>query len=73
MKLVNIINMEVIAEVTTNHRMSIEDAVAIMGGEIYDDKDIWDENVLIDDEWYFYDDLELMTNERYDELLAANK
>lgn len=73
MKLVNTISKEIVAEINTNHRMSVEDAIAIMDGEIYEDKDIWDENVLINDEWYFYDDLALVLDEQYAEILVAGE
>lgn len=57
MKLINTATNEVIAEITTNHSMSLDDAIRIFG-EIFPANE--NENVLIDGEWYYYDDLELV-------------
>lgn len=71
MKLVNIISKEIIADILTNHSMSVEDAIDLLGGEIHGENE--DENVLIDGEWYYYDDLDYISDEEYEELLAADK
>lgn len=68
MKLVNIISKEVIAEMTATKGLTIEEVVEIMDGEIYNENE--DENVLIDGVWYYYDDLDYISDEQYEELLA---
>lgn len=59
-KLVNYTNenkttYDVIAEITTNHSMSIDDAINLVG-EIFPEKE--EENVLIDGKWFYYDDID---------------
>lgn len=68
MKLVNIISKEVIAEMTATKGLTIEEVVEILDGEIHNENE--DENVLIDGVWYYYDDLDYITDEQYEELLA---
>lgn len=59
-KLVNYTNDEhttydVIAEITTNHSMTIDEAINL-AGEIFHENE--EENVLIDGKWYYYDDID---------------
>lgn len=68
MKLVNIISKEVIAEMTATKGLTIEEVVEIMDGEIHNENK--DENVLNNGEWYYYDDLDYISDEQYEELLA---
>lgn len=55
MKLINTATGEVIAEITTNHSISLDDAIRIFG-EIFPAN----ENVLINGQWYYWEDLDLI-------------
>lgn len=57
MKLINTVTNEVIAEITANRSMDIDSAIRIFG-EIFPANE--NENVLIDGEWYYYEDLDLI-------------
>ena len=57
MKLINVVTNEVIAEISTNHSMSL-DEVILFFGEIFPANE--QENVLINDVWYYYEDLDLV-------------
>jgi hypothetical protein len=57
MKLINVITNEVIAEFTTKHRMSLDEAILLIG-EIFPANE--QENVLINDVWHYYEDLDLV-------------
>ena len=56
MKIINKLTNETVAEIVTNHSMCLDDAINIVG-EIFSANE--DENVLIDGEWYYYDDLDM--------------
>lgn len=47
-----------IATVVTNHSISLDDAIRFVG-EIHNDREFDEENVEIDGNWYYYDDLDL--------------
>ena len=49
---------EAIATVVTNHSISLDDAIRLVG-EIHDDRECYEENVEIDGNWYYYDDLDI--------------
>lgn len=49
---------ETIATIVTNHSISLDDAIGYVG-EIHNDRECSDENVEIDGNWYYYDDLDL--------------
>lgn len=56
MKIINIATGETVAEITTNHSMSLDDAIDLVG-----EFDHWDPNpdILIAGNIYHYDDLAL--------------
>ena len=56
MKIINKVTEEVIAEITTNRGMTLDEAIELVG-EIHSENT--EENVEIDGNWYCYDDLEL--------------
>lgn len=56
MKIVNKVTGETVTKIMTNHSMSLDDAINLVG-KIYPDNS--EENVLIFGEWYYYDDLEI--------------
>lgn len=47
---------ETVARIITNHSMTIDEAIRLVG-EIYDDEN--DENVLINGKWYYYENLDM--------------
>ena len=64
MKIMNTITNEVIAEINTNHSMTLDEALDLIGAEIinYMDDERWSheyDNVILDGERYWYEDLEL--------------
>lgn len=64
MKIINIITNEIIAEITTNHSMTLDEALELIGAEINKnmDDERWSngyDNVILDGERYWYEDLEL--------------
>ena len=64
MKIINTITNETIAEITTNHSMTLDEALELIGAEINKDMDDerWSngyDNVILDGERYWYEDLEL--------------
>ena len=56
MKIINAITGETVAEVITNHSMTLAEAINLVG-EIIIPENLCDANVLIDGTLYFYDDL----------------
>lgn len=56
MKIINIANGETVAEIVGGNNMTKDEAINIVG-EIHPERD--EECVLIGDEWYYYDDLEI--------------
>ena len=56
MRIINKMSGKAIAEITTNHSMTLDDAINLVG-EIHPEET--DENVKIGENWYYYDDLEL--------------
>lgn len=56
MKIINTITGETVAEITTNHSMSLDEAINLVG-EIIPPENPWDADVLIGGNLYFYDDL----------------
>ncbi len=56
MKIFNTATNETVAEITTNHSMSLEEAISIVGIIC---PEMEEENVIINGKWYYYDDLEL--------------
>lgn len=64
MKIMNTITNEVIAEINTNHSMTLDEALDLIGAEIINfmDDERWNndyDNVILDGERYWYEDLEL--------------
>lgn len=57
MKIINTATNEIVAEIMTNHSMTLDEAINLVG-EIYQQNE--DENVLIDGNWYYYDDLDMV-------------
>lgn len=56
MKIINIATGETVAEITTNHSMTLDEAINLVG-EIITPENPWDADVLIAGKLYFYDDL----------------
>lgn len=61
MKIINTVTNEVVAEITTNHSMCLDEAISFVG-EIFPENE--EENVLIDGKWYYYDDLDMDYSEK---------
>ena len=59
MKIINTATNEIVAKILTNHSMTLDEAINLVG-EIINPENPWDENVLIDGNWYYYDDLDLV-------------
>ena len=59
MKIINTVTNETIAEIITNHSMTLDEAIESVG-LIFDAENPWDENVEIDGKLYFYDDLDMV-------------
>ena len=65
MKIINITTNETVAEILTNHSMSLDEAIDACGGEIINDMDDerWSDdgdNVIIKGERYWYEDLDII-------------
>ena len=58
MNIINIATGETVAEITTNHSMSLDEAINLVG-EIITPENPWDPDVLIAGNLYFYDDLDM--------------
>lgn len=58
MKIINIATGETVAEITTNHSMTLDEAINLVG-EIIPTENPWDADVLIGGNLYFYDDLDM--------------
>jgi hypothetical protein len=56
MKIISKSTGETIAKIITNHSMTLDEAIELIG-EIHPDQ--MDESVLIGGEWYYYEDLDL--------------
>lgn len=59
MKIINTVTNETIAEIITNHSMTLDEAIESVG-HIFNAENPWDENVEIDGKLYFYDDLDMV-------------
>lgn len=64
MKVINTVTNETISEIVTNHSMTLDEAIEVIGGEIINDMDDerWSDdgdNVIIDGCRYWYEELEL--------------
>lgn len=57
MKIINTATNETICEIMTNHSMTLDEAIALVG-EIYPANE--EENVCINGQWYYYDDLDMV-------------
>lgn len=57
MKIINKITNETVAEITTNQSLTLDEAINI-AGELYPLNE--DENVEINGNWYYYDDLDMI-------------
>ena len=57
MKIINTTTQETVAEIMTNHSMSLDEAINLVG-EIFSANE--GENVLIDGNWYYYEDLDML-------------
>ncbi len=56
MKIINTPTNEVVATIMTNHSMTLDEAISLVG-EIHPEYE--DANVKIGNNWYFYEDLEM--------------
>lgn len=64
MKIINTATNEIIGEIITNHSMTLDEAIECIGGEIINnmDDERWSDdydNVIIDGNRYWYEELEL--------------
>lgn len=64
MKIINTATNEIIGEIITNHRMTLDEAIECIGGEIINnmDDERWSDdydNVIIAGNRYWYEELEL--------------
>ena len=59
MKIINTVTNETIAEIITNHSMTLDESIESVG-RIFNAENPWDENVEIDGKMYFYDDLDMV-------------
>lgn len=64
MKIINIATNEIVAEVVTNHSMTLEEAICCVGGEIINDADddrfsADYDNVIINGHRYWMEDLDM--------------
>ena len=65
MKIINTVTNETVAEIVTNHSMTLNEAVECVGGEIINnmDNERWSDdgdNVIIDGKRYWYDELDMV-------------
>lgn len=58
-------NFEKVAEVITNHSISIEDALRLIGAEYVEIENPWDADLIIDGKKYWSDDLEMELEDDY--------
>jgi hypothetical protein len=58
MKIINTATNETVAEITTNHRMTLDEAISFVG-EIINPENPGDADVIINGQEYWYDDLEV--------------
>ena len=56
MKIINKATGETVATIMTNHSMSLDEAIKLVG-DIYPENE--EENVKIGDDWYYYEDLDM--------------
>lgn len=67
MKIINTITNETVATITTNHGMTIDEAINLVGEIVNDTNDErWSDdgdNVIIGDKRYFYEDLDTVYEE----------
>ena len=49
---------ETISTVVTSHGITLDEAINYVG-EIHNDKECYEENVEINGNWYYYDDLDI--------------
>lgn len=56
MQIINIVTGETVAEITTNHSMSLDEAINLVG-EIITPETPWDADVLIAGNLYSYEEL----------------
>lgn len=61
MKIINTVTNEIVAEIMTNRSMTLDEAIRFVG-EIHTENE--NEDVLIDGDWYYYDDLKAVGDER---------
>lgn len=57
MLLYSVYNKEVIASPLCNTRLTKDEAIELIGGEIINSENMDDENVIIDEKKYFYEDI----------------
>ena len=65
MKIINTVTNETVAEIVTNHSMTLDEAIECVGGEIINnmDDERWSDdgdNVIIDGKRYWYDELDMV-------------
>ena len=59
MRIYNTQNGATAATIITNHSMTLDEAIALVGGVIHNEANSFDENVEINGKWYCYDDLDM--------------
>lgn len=65
MKIINTVTNETVAEIVTNHSMTLDEAIECVGGEIINnmDDERWSDdgdNVIIDGKRYWYNELDMV-------------
>ena len=60
MKIINKVDGAVVAEIITNHAVTLDEAVELAGGKFIEVQNPWDEDVKINGELYFTEDLEIV-------------
>lgn len=60
MKIINKNTQEVIAEITTNHSMSLDEALEFVADEILEKENPWDADYIINGKEIWYDDCDMV-------------
>ena len=60
MKIIDTNTNETITEIVTNHSMSLDEVLDLIGAERVDDPNAGDEDVIIDGKGYYYECLDMV-------------
>ena len=61
MRIINTVTGQEIGHVVTNHSMTLDEALRLIGAEIINPEHPGDPDVLLDDQELWYDDLDLVS------------